>query len=104
MDPSVLAALTAGPGTAATPGHAYRVMDYLGPAVLLAEAGYLEEAAAKFRALGPVDTWRTPLYYRLPLYALGVLVGIRVGDADGSGPCGNSYRHTTVSTWSPAPR
>jgi hypothetical protein len=30
-----------------------------------------------------MDTWRTPLYYRLPLYALGMLVGIRVGDADG---------------------
>jgi DNA-binding CsgD family transcriptional regulator len=72
----------AGPGSAVTPGHAYRAMDFLGPALLLAEAGQIDGAAAKFRAIGPVETWQTPPSYRIPLYALGVVVGIRVGDAD----------------------
>jgi DNA-binding NarL/FixJ family response regulator len=57
-------------------------MDYLGPALMLAEGGHVDEAAAKFRALGPVETWQMPHYYQLPLYALGVLVGIHVHDVD----------------------
>jgi DNA-binding CsgD family transcriptional regulator len=78
--PQVMAVVGAGPGSTATPGHAFLVMDYLGPAFQLAEAGHITEAAAKFRALGPVEAWHTPHFYQLPLYALGVLVGIRVGD------------------------
>jgi len=66
-----------GPGGPATPGHAYRIMDYLGPAFVLQEAGYLDEAAAKFHALGPVNGWRTPPFHRLIIYAFGTIVAIR---------------------------
>ena len=79
---SVAAARAARPGTAATPGHAYRVMDLLGPAFLLAEAGLVTEARAKFASLGLVESWRTPPFHRLTLLALGVLIAIRTDQKD----------------------
>jgi DNA-binding CsgD family transcriptional regulator len=75
---SVRAARAAGPGTAATPGHGYRVMDLIGPAFLLAGAGLFAEAKAKFVSLGPVETWQVPPAYQLTLYALGIQVAIRI--------------------------
>jgi DNA-binding CsgD family transcriptional regulator len=78
----IAAARSAQPGSAATPGHAFRAMDHLGPALILAETGYVDEAAAKLRALGPVQTWQIPHYYQLPLCALGILVGIHVRNVD----------------------
>lgn len=75
----VIACRGAGPGAEATPGHAFRIMDLLCPATVLAQAGFVTEAAAKFRALGPVAQWRVPPYHLLPLYVMGVETGIRVG-------------------------
>src|SRR4029453_9773803 len=71
----VKACLEAGPGTTATPGHAFPIMDFLCPAIVLLEAGYVREAAAKFRAVGPVATWRVPPRHQLTMYAYGVLIG-----------------------------
>src|SRR6266498_3029635 len=79
--PYVLEALRAGPGSAATPGHAFRIMELLGPAALLVEAGRIEAARARFLAAGPVATWQPPPYFTLNLYAIGVLVGVRIGAA-----------------------
>ncbi|MFC4942955.1 helix-turn-helix transcriptional regulator [Pseudonocardia sp. GCM10023141] len=71
------------PGPSSTvPGHAFRIMDLLGPAAVLVDAGFIEEAAAKFRALGPVPTWQIPPYHQLALLGFGVNVGIRVGADD----------------------
>jgi len=78
----VRACRSTGPGAAPTPGHAFRVMDLLGPAVVLAQAGFLDEAAAKFRAIGPVGMWRLPPYHLLPMAVMGIETGIRVGAAD----------------------
>jgi DNA-binding CsgD family transcriptional regulator len=77
----VLEALRAGPGSAATPGHAFRIMELLGPAAMLVEAGRIEAARARFLAAGPVAAWQSPPYFALNLYAIGVLVGVRVGAA-----------------------
>ncbi len=82
VDPNashVLEALHAGPGSAATPGHAFRIMELLGPAALLAEAGRIEAARAMFLAAGPVATWQPPPYFALNLHAVGVLIGLRIG-------------------------
>jgi DNA-binding NarL/FixJ family response regulator len=78
----VKACLEAGPGSAATPGHAFQIMDHLCPAMVLNEAGYVREAAAKLRATGPVATWRVPPFHQLIMYAIGVIVGIRVNARD----------------------
>src|SRR5262249_45942735 len=40
--PHVMQALHAGPGSATTPGHAFRIMELLGPAAILIEAGRIE--------------------------------------------------------------
>jgi DNA-binding CsgD family transcriptional regulator len=77
--PHVLEALHAGPDSKATPGHAFRIIELLGPAAVLAEAGRVEAARASFLAAGPVATWRPPPYFALNLYAIGVLVGLRIG-------------------------
>lgn len=74
----VRACRSSGPGSAATPGHAFRIMDLLGPAVVLAQAGLLDQAAAKFRAIGPVGAWRLPPYHLLPLAVMGIDAGIRL--------------------------
>lgn len=74
----VRACRSSGPGAAPTPGHAFRVMDLLGPATVLAQAGHLDEAAAKFRALGPAASWRLPPYHLLPMAVLGIETGIRI--------------------------
>ncbi|PRY40495.1 regulatory LuxR family protein [Umezawaea tangerina] len=80
--PYVQACLTAGPGGTATPGHGFRIMDYLCPAMVLQSAGYLDAAAAKFRALGPVPTWRVPPFHQLVLYAFGIMIGVRIDERD----------------------
>jgi len=67
----VKACLEAGPGSAATPGHAFQIMDFLCPAMVLNEAGYVREAAAKLRATGPVETWRVTPFHQLIMYAIG---------------------------------
>lgn len=77
--PHIAEALEAGPGDPATPGHGFQIMNLLAPAALLATAGHLDAAAAKFRAAGPAATWRTPPYFALNFYAVGVLIAIRVG-------------------------
>jgi DNA-binding CsgD family transcriptional regulator len=79
--PHVVEALQAGPGSATTPGHAFRIMELLGPAAILVEAGRIEAARARFLATGPVSAWQPPPYFALNLYAIGVLIGIRIGAA-----------------------
>jgi DNA-binding CsgD family transcriptional regulator len=79
--PHVMEALRAGPGSAATPGHAFRIMELLGPAAILVDAGRIEAARARFLAAGPVAAWQPPPYFALNLYAIGVLVGVRIGAA-----------------------
>jgi DNA-binding CsgD family transcriptional regulator len=75
----VLEALHAGPGSAATPGHAFRIMELLGPAAVLAEAGRVEAARSRFLAAGPVAIWQPPPYFALNIYAVGIVIGLRTG-------------------------
>jgi DNA-binding CsgD family transcriptional regulator/tetratricopeptide (TPR) repeat protein len=80
-DPSaehVLACRNTRPGGDATPGHAYLIMDFLCPAAVVVQAGLVEEAAAKFRALGPVSSWSLPEEHRLTLWSFAVLVGTAI--------------------------
>lgn len=80
--PHVVEVLGDGPGAPATPGHGFPVLDLLGPAAVLATAGHLDRAAARFHAAGPASGWRVPPFFALNLYAAGVRIGVRIG-ADG---------------------
>ncbi|QJY47917.1 ATP-binding protein [Pseudonocardia broussonetiae] len=80
--PHIVEMLAAGPGDPATPGHGFQIMNLLAPAALLATAGHLDAARAKFRAAGPAGTWRTPPFFALNFYAVGVRIAIRVGADD----------------------
>ena len=56
------------------------IFGHLGPALVLAETGRLEEAAAAYRRVGPVEGWRPPPYFRVLSWAVGSIVAVALGE------------------------
>jgi len=55
---------------------------HIGPALVLAESGRLEDAAVAYRRAGPVSSWRPPPYFRIPAWVVGSLVAAALGEDD----------------------
>ena len=75
---TAMAALDAAGGAVAA-GSGYRITYTLGPAVILTDAGRLDEAGALYRSLGPPRSWRPPPFFLLACYAAGHRGGDRPG-------------------------
>jgi DNA-binding CsgD family transcriptional regulator len=55
---------------------------HIGPALILAESGRLDEAALAYRRAGPVASWRPPPYFQVPALAVGSMVAAALGEDD----------------------
>ena len=55
---------------------------HIGPALVLAESGRLDDAAVAYRRAGPVASWRPPPYFRVPAWAVGSVVAAALGADD----------------------
>ena len=55
---------------------------HIGPALVLAESGRLDDAAAAYRRAGPVSSWRPPPYFRIPAWVVGSLLAAALGKDD----------------------
>ena len=55
---------------------------HIGPALVLAESGRLDDAAVAYRRAGPVSSWRPPLYFRIPAWVVGSMVAAALGEDD----------------------
>jgi DNA-binding CsgD family transcriptional regulator len=55
---------------------------HIGPALVLAESGRLDDAAVAYRRAGPVASWRPPPYFRVPAWAVGSVVAAALGEDD----------------------
>jgi DNA-binding CsgD family transcriptional regulator/tetratricopeptide (TPR) repeat protein len=58
------------------------LLGHIGPALVLAESGRLDDAAAAYRRAGPVSSWRPPPYFRIPAWVVGSLVAAALGEDD----------------------
>ena len=71
---------------AGTPPNTTEVRDelfgHIGPALVLAESGRLDDAAVAYRRAGPVASWRPPPYFRVPAWAVGSVVAAALGADD----------------------
>lgn len=54
------------------------IFSYVGPAVVLAESGRLDEAAEVYRLAGPPQQWDPPPYFRVTAWANAVLVAVAI--------------------------
>ncbi len=55
---------------------------HIGPALVLAESGRLDDAAVAYRRAGPVSSWRPPPYFRIPAWVVGSVVAVALGEDD----------------------
>ena len=55
---------------------------HIGPALVLAESGRLDEAALAYRRAGPVASWQPPPYFQVPALAIGLMVAVALGEDD----------------------
>jgi hypothetical protein len=55
---------------------------HIGPALVLAESGRLDDAAMAYRRAGPVSSWRPPPYFRIPAWVVGSMVAAALGEDD----------------------
>jgi len=55
---------------------------HIGPALVLAESGQLDEAALAYRRAGPVALWRPPPYFQVSALAVGLMVAVALGEDD----------------------
>ena len=55
---------------------------HIGPALVLAESGRLDEAVLAYRRAGPVALWRPPPYFQVPALAVGSMVAVALGEDD----------------------
>ena len=58
------------------------IFAYLGPAVVLAESGRLNEAVKAYQGAGPPERWAPPTYFRVAAWSNGLLAAVAIGWRD----------------------